>query len=190
MPASMAWSAVFCIWTPATCDTISACAGCRRLQNIISPVQHGDPRNNALLLKDGGIYPITYTFLNEWHIYQAFLPSANFVYEVADDFQVRASFSRTMTRPNVNNMIDVVSFGDVAVTNATKGNPTLKPYFSNNIDLGAELYTGGAGYIGIDVFRKSISGFTITTSFNQTLPLSGAIWHHLRHPQPATAGRG
>ena len=75
-----------------------------------------------------------------------------------------------MKRPNVNSMIDTVSFGDVAVQNATKGNPNLKPYFSNNIDLGAELYTGGAGYIGIDVFRKSISGFTVTTSFPQTFP--------------------
>jgi TonB-dependent receptor len=138
------------------------------LQNIISPIAHSDPRNNTLA--DGGKYPITYTFLNESRDYAAFLPSANFVYEVTDDFQVRASFSRTMTRPNVNNMIDVVSFTDVAVTNASKGNPSLKPYFSNNIDLGAELYTGGAGYVGIDVFRKSISGFTVQTSFNQTLP--------------------
>jgi TonB-dependent receptor len=141
------------------------------LQNIISPVQHGDPRNGgAVPLKDGGFYPNTFTFVNERRMYDAFLPSANFVYEVTDDFQVRASFSRTMTRPNVNNMIDTVNFGDVAVTNATKGNPLLKPYFSNNIDLGAELYTGGAGYIGIDVFRKAISGFTITTSFPQTFP--------------------
>ena len=138
------------------------------LQNIISPVAHADPRNNTLA--DGGKFPVTYTFLDERHMYQAFLPSANFVYEVTDDFQVRASFSRTMTRPNVNSMIDTVSFGDVAVTNATKGNPTLKPYFSNNIDIGAELYTGGAGYIGIDAFRKSISGFTVTSSFNTTFP--------------------
>jgi len=141
------------------------------LQNIISPVQHGDPRNGgAAPLKDGGFYPNFFTFVNERRMYDAFLPSANFVYEVADDFQVRASFSRTMTRPNVNSMIDSVNFGDVAVTNATKGNPLLKPYFSNNIDLGAELYTGGAGYIGIDAFRKSISGFTVTTSFPQTFP--------------------
>jgi len=141
------------------------------LQNIISPVQHGDPRNGgAVPLKDGGFYPNFFTFVNERRMYSAFLPSANFVYEVTDDFQVRASFSRTMTRPNVNSMIDSVNFGDVAVTNATKGNPLLKPYFSNNIDLGAELYTGGAGYIGIDVFRKSISGFTVTTSFPQTFP--------------------
>jgi len=141
------------------------------LQNIISPIQHGDPRNGgAVPLKDGGFYPNFFTFVDERRMYNAFLPSANFVYEVADDFQVRASFSRTMTRPNVNSMIDSVNFGDVAVTNATKGNPLLKPYFSNNIDLGAELYTGGAGYIGIDAFRKSISGFTITTSFPQTFP--------------------
>jgi TonB-dependent receptor len=138
------------------------------LQNIISPVPHADPRNNSL--QDGGKYPVTYTFLNEPRDYAAFLPSANFVYEVTDDFQVRLSLSRTMTRPNVNSMIDVVSFTDVAVTNATKGDPNLKPYFSNNIDVGAEYYTGGAGYIGFDAFRKSISGFTITQSFNQTFP--------------------
>ena len=157
------------------------------LQNIISPIAHADPRNNSLA--DGGKYPITYTFLNESHTYQAFLPSANFVYEVTDDFQVRASFSRTMTRPNVNSMIDVVTFGDVAVQNATKGNPNLKPYFSNNIDLGAELYTGGAGYIGIDVFRKSISGFTVQTSFPQTFPFLAqyGITYATLSPQQQTA---
>jgi TonB-dependent receptor len=157
------------------------------LQNIISPVAHADPRNNSLA--DGGKYPVTYTFLDERHMYQAFLPSANFVYEVTDDFQVRASFSRTMTRPNVNSMIDTVSFTDVAVQNATKGNPNLKPYFSNNIDLGAELYTGGAGYIGVDVFRKSISGFTVTTSFNQTFPFLSqyGISYATLSPQQQTA---
>jgi len=157
------------------------------LQNIISPVPHTDPRNNSLA--DGGKFPVTYTFLNESHDYAAFLPSANFVYEVADDFQVRASFSRTMTRPNVNSMIDVVSFGDVAVQNATKGNPNLKPFFSNNIDLGAELYTGGAGYIGIDVFRKGISGFTVTNSFSQTFPYLAqyGITYGTLSPQQQTA---
>jgi len=157
------------------------------LQDIISPIAHADPRNNTL--PDGAKFPVTYTFLDERHMYQAFLPSANFVYEVTDDFQVRASFSRTMTRPNVNSMIDTVNFGDVAVQNATKGNPNLKPYFSNNIDLGAELYTGGAGYIGIDVFRKSISGFTITTSFNQTFPFlqQYGITYGTLSPQQQTA---
>lgn len=136
------------------------------LQNVISPVPHVDPRNATLA--DGGKYPNTYTFINESHTYQAFLPSLNLVYQVADDFNVRLALSRTMTRPNVNNMIDVVAFNDVAVTNASKGNPLLKPYFSNNIDLGAELYTGGEGYIGFTVFRKGISGFTVAQSVNQT----------------------
>jgi len=160
------------------------------LQNIISPVQHGDPRNGgAVPLKDGGFYPNTFTFVDERRMYSAFLPSANFVYEVTDDFQVRASFSRTMTRPNVNSMIDSVNFGDVAVTNASKGNPLLKPYFSNNIDLGAELYTGGSGYIGMSVFRKSISGFTVTTSFPQTFPYLAqyGITYGTLSPQQQTA---
>jgi len=160
------------------------------LQNIISPVQHGDPRNGgAVPLKDGGFYPNTYTFVDERRMYSAFLPSANFVYEVTDDFQVRASFSRTMTRPNVNSMIDSVNFGDVAVQNASKGNPLLKPYFSNNIDLGAELYTGGSGYIGMSVFRKSISGFTVTTSFPQTFPYLAqyGITYGTLSPQQQTA---
>ena len=67
------------------------------------PIRATAAGGNAL--KDGGQYPNTYTFANEANTYQAFLPSANFVYEVADDFQVRAPFSRTMTRPNVNSMI-------------------------------------------------------------------------------------
>jgi TonB-dependent receptor len=41
------------------------------------------------------------------------------------------------------------------------GNPNLKPYFSNNIDLGVELYTGDEGYFGITAFRKSLNGFTV-----------------------------
>ena len=50
------------------------------------------------------------------------------------------------------------------------GNPGLKPFFSNNIDLGAEYYTGGAGYFGVTAFRKSLSGFPAST--NVTEPFS------------------
>jgi TonB-dependent receptor len=35
----------------------------------------------------------------------------------------------------------------------------LKPFYSTNIDLGAELYTGGEGYVSAGVFRKMITGF-------------------------------
>lgn len=131
------------------------------LQSISGPVTVVDPRNSGPpALADGGLYPNTFLQPILKHTYSAFLPSVNVVYEVAEDFQVRASVSRTMTRPNPNSMLPGLNFNDVTAQAANLGNPALKPFFSNNIDLGAELYTGGEGYIGATIFRKGLSGFT------------------------------
>jgi TonB-dependent receptor len=81
------------------------------------------------------------------------------VYHFADDVLVRASVSRTMTRPNVTAMNSVVSFSDPQAASITLGNSGLKPYFSNNIDVGLEYYSGGEGYFSVAAFRKGISGF-------------------------------
>jgi TonB-dependent receptor len=161
-------------------------------QTIGGYVSHADPRNNITVycgqpaapisatclsgattittLPDGAKYPSYNTFTITHHTYQSFLPSINLVYEVADDFQVRGSISRTMTRPNPSAMLPGVSFGDPSAAQATIGNPALAPYYSNNIDLGAELYTGGEGYIGASIFRKGLSGFTVLG--NTTEPFS------------------
>ena len=48
------------------------------------------------------------------------------------------------------------------------GDPNLTPFFSNNLDVGAEYYTGGAGVIGATYFHKAISGFT--TNAISTVP--------------------
>jgi TonB-dependent receptor len=134
-------------------------------QYITSPLANINPANSTLL--DGGQYPTIYSFSTAKHDYADFLPAANFVYEVSDDFQVRLALSRTMTRPNPNLMISGVNFSDLTAQNATLGNPNLKPFFSNNIDLGAEYYTGGAGYIGVTAFRKSLSGFTAQSNITE-----------------------
>ena len=144
-------------------------------QYITSPVTIVDPRNatggpGGTPLQDGGLYPNTFKFATQTKEYGAFLPSINLVYEVSDDFQVRGSMSRTMTRANPNQMISGVNFGDVTAQAITLGNPQLKPFFSNNIDVGFELYTGGAGYFGFTAFRKGLSGFPIQQ--NTTQPFS------------------
>jgi TonB-dependent receptor len=155
-------------------------------QDIVSPITNV-PAANATL-SAGGTYPTVYTFGAAKHTYQAFLPSASFVYEVADDFQVRLSLSRTMTRPNPSQMIAAVNFSDLTAQNLTLGNPALKPYFSDNIDLGFEYYTGAEGYIAATAFRKDIAGFTSTT--NVTEPFSyldqfGVNWAALNVTQQA-----
>lgn len=144
-------------------------------QYITSPVTIVDPRNasggaGGTALLDGGLYPNSFKFVTQSKEYGSFLPSINVVYEVSDDFQVRGSMSRTMTRANPNQMISGVNFGDVTAQAITLGNPQLKPFYSNNIDIGFELYTGGAGYFGFTAFRKGLSGFPIQQ--NTTQPFS------------------
>ncbi|HKD23500.1 MAG TPA: TonB-dependent receptor [Rhizomicrobium sp.] len=137
-------------------------------QTIGGFVTIANPLNVGLL--DGGKYPNALNFVDTHNTYRAWLPSFNAVYEVADDFQVRGSVSRTMTRPNPNAMLPGLNFSDPSAATGTIGNPALAPYFSNNIDLGAELYTGKEGYIGVAVFRKGITGYTING--NTTVPFS------------------
>jgi TonB-dependent receptor len=58
-------------------------------------------------------------------------------------------------------MIPSTGFGDQSAQNATQGNPNLQPYLSKNLDLGGEWYTGAEGYVGVALFQKKLTGFTV-----------------------------
>ena len=96
--------------------------------------------------------------------YENFLPSINLTYDVADNLKLRASASRTMTRPDAGQILPGITFSDPSALTASAGNPELKPFTSDNYDLGGEFYTGGIGYIGLSLFMKNIQGFTVTQS--------------------------
>ena len=104
------------------------------------------------------------------HNYGAILPAANLAVDATDNLVLRLAASKTMTRPNPNALLPGLSYTDPAGQTATEGNPNLQPFFSNNVDVGAEYYTGGAGVIGATYFHKVISGFT-TNAFS-TVPFS------------------
>jgi len=168
-------------------------------QYITSPVTVVDPRNatggaGGTALADGALYPNTFRFATQQKEYGSYLPSVNLVYEVTDNFQVRGALSRTMTRANPNQMISGVNFGDLTAQSLTLGNPALKPFYSNNIDAGFELYTGGAGYFGFTAFRKGLSGFPINQGITQPfsyLAQFGITYNSLNsNQQTALAGRG
>jgi len=118
-----------------------------------------------------------YQFITTESTYQGVLPSFNASIDVIDNVVIRAAASRTMTRAQPSSMLPGYSFNSGLLSPINEGNENLKPYFSNNLDLGAEWYTGGAGVLAIDYFRKDISNFTttstITEPFGQTgIPLS------------------
>ena len=94
--------------------------------------------------------------------YDVFLPSLNTTLNLTDDVKLRFSASRSMTRPNPSAMLPATSFGDPSAQTASQGNPNLSPYLSTNVDIGGEWYTGDEGYIGLTLFDKQMTGFTVT----------------------------
>ncbi len=131
-----------------------------------------DPRNAAQNLQNGGKYPNidSVVYLNT--TYNDALPSATGALNLAKDVVLRLSGSRTLTRADPNALRPGLNFSSPSADVGTVGNPELKPYLSDNIDLGLEWYTGGSGYVAATPFYKRIKGFT--TNANITVPF-GAL---------------
>lgn len=134
-------------------------------QTIGGRVSLADPRNtppvlNGAQLPDGARYPNITTFVYTENTYSKWLPAANIAYDVGEHAVARVAVSETMTRPDPAAQLPGVSFGAPSADQATIGNPALTPYFSKNLDLGFEFYTGQEGVIAVNAFRKSITGFT------------------------------
>jgi TonB-dependent receptor len=126
-------------------------------------------------VNDGACYPNIVNFISQDRTYTDFLPSASGAYHIGSHAVVRAAVSRTMTRPDPSQMLPGLNFSSPSADVGSVGNPDLKPYISDNIDLGFEYYTGKEGYVGFAAFRKSVSGFTINGS--ATVPFSNLAFY-------------
>ena len=119
---------------------------------------------------DGGLFPNTINFVFTNNTYHNVLPSGEIAYNVSDNALVRVAASRTMTRPDPNAMLPGLGFSGPSADVGTVGNPALKPFIAENLDLGFEYYTGKEGYVGLAAFRKRVTGFT--SNGNTTVPFS------------------
>ena len=151
----------------------------RTWQTIGGRVSIPDPRNAQMPnggcpgtggVNNGACYPNLVNFVYTKNRYANWLPSASGALHIGANAVVRAGVSRTMTRPNPSAMLPGLNFSSPSADVGSVGNPALKPYLSNNIDVGFEYYTGKEGYVGIAAFRKSVSGFTVNG--NVTVPFS------------------
>jgi TonB-dependent receptor len=93
--------------------------------------------------------------------YSEFLPSFSAALNVTDDIVLRFAGSETITRANPRDMLPNATFSDPSAQAVGLGNPDLEPFLSTNIDLGGEWYTGDEGYVGLTLFQKQITGFTV-----------------------------
>ena len=104
------------------------------------------------------------------------LPSLNLSLRLESDFVIRFAAAREIIRPRLDDMRASASFGytfisptTVAVTGGS-GNPDLRPWRANAVDLTFEKYFGTKGFIGVQLFYKDLKSYI----YNQdvTLPSS------------------
>jgi len=142
----------------------------RTQQQVGSFVSLADPRNAAQNLQVGGRYPNINSNNLLDTTYSKMLPSGTMAINLTQDWILRLSGSRTMTRANPENMRPGIGFSSPSADVGTVGNPTLKPFFSTNADIGLEWYTGREGYVSATLFQKKLNGFT--SNENITVPFT------------------
>lgn len=102
--------------------------------------------------------------------YTYILPSLNLAFEVRDDLFVRFGAAREMARPRMDQMRASVNIdfneGRVNSTNLDQspwggsgGNPRLRPWIANAVDLSVEKYFGRRGYVSLAGFYKDLESY-------------------------------
>jgi TonB-dependent receptor len=133
-----------------------------------------------------GIFGTDLTSLGDKADYSNWLPNIDFAVDLNDTMKMRASISQTIARPQYNNMFGTTNVGGPStptalggIARASKGNASLAPLESTNLDLSFEWYYGESSYASVGFFRKSVTNFvgtgvTSTALFDLRDPTSGA----------------
>lgn len=101
-----------------------------------------------------------------------FLPNLDINVEVAQDVMARFSYSRTLARPPVDKLRSTTSFlgnPKVGQRKVAVGNPNLKPFVSDNIDLSLEYYYGEGSYVSAGYYRKQVENFIVNLTTQETM---------------------
>lgn len=104
--------------------------------------------------------------------YSNTLPNLSLSLGVTDDVKVRAAYSKTISRPSYNNLLQGINGvqapnGGPTILGAQRGtaqngNPNLNPLESNNYDLSVEWYYAESSYASIGYFYKDVPNFVGT----------------------------
>jgi iron complex outermembrane recepter protein len=113
----------------------------------------------------GGAYfngaPGTVTATDE---YTDVLPSLNLSLRTPSDFVIRVGAAREIQRPKLNDMRVSIGYGvdtggAVPIIRGSGGNPSLRPYRANAVDLTVEKYFGSKGYVALQLFYKDLKNY-------------------------------
>ena len=118
--------------------------------------------------------------------YSNLLPSLNVVYNIQDDILLRFATSKSVSRPQYEQM-KMASKIEVFQKTASIGNPDIKPYESTQFDLGIEWYFNDSSLLSATYFSKDITDYIESTSEVESIEgCQGCIVTRFRNAGEAT----
>ena len=133
--------------------------------------------------------------------YSDVLPSLNLAMAMPNDSVLRFAMTRQVTRPNMNDMRGSVTFAlNPTATGGPRyegsaGNPFLKPFRANTVDLSYEKYFGTRAYVAMAGFMKDLDTYIFRqnsqvnfSTYGITLPTGVSPVGRLTRPENGTGG--
>ncbi len=116
------------------------------------------------------VYGVASGYVVNHNEYDSALPSLNIKYQLGDDKVIRFGAARTVTRPDIGNLVPGNGSLNLIAQTATLTNTNLKPYYADNYDLSGEWYLSHEALLSVDLFYKYIRGYYVTapSTFNIT----------------------
>lgn len=93
--------------------------------------------------------------------YSVFLPALDFRIEPRENHVARASYGKSIARPDLNGLRPTTTVSDYrpGTSTASGGNPDLDPYMSDNFDISYEWYYAEGSYFSVGYFYKEIDDY-------------------------------
>ena len=89
------------------------------------------------------------------HHYTDLLPSILLRYKLGEEGNIRASYTRTLSRPKYSALVANKIY-NIADGEATIGDPSIEPSTSNNLDFSIDYYFKSIGLVSAGIFYKDI----------------------------------
>lgn len=128
-------------------------------EQVLTGLVYADQTSLAPVYAAGGM-----TESSEEQSYDILLPNLALKLNITDDLVARFAAGRTITRPDIGALQSTRTIGITRPNgelNASAGNPGLKPFSADNIDLGLEWYYSDLSYMSIGYFEKYINDFVV-----------------------------
>ena len=124
----------------------------------------------------GNPLPPTITAIRQDTSYFNVLPSVQAQYQLQKDTNLRFSYGRGISRPNIGDLVPSTTVDpNASPKSINKGNPNLQPTKANNYDVLIEHYFQPLGILQAGYFFKQLSDFHLSHNLtNNGSPISGS----------------